>query len=239
MKKIIVLLAISISAICFSQEKIGINEPLPKATLDINGDLIIKKTDQLNGSGLRELFVDKDGLVGVLPEASNEITSKVFYYEADEKALEVINVSAWNNLKTDTNIFLKSKNIIHNTVKAEVVNNELIIGESGYYLVSAAINYSIGAARKNAKIYLLSHIKINGNSISGIRSIFDLDWNIGQGCPVNITSTIQYLNKGDKLTLAMRRTFAGGEEEQGDRVTSLTIQTVNNNKAIIINLQKL
>lgn len=249
MRKIL-LLFLFLPSIIFGQEKVGINTELPKATLDVNGDVIISKTEELKGSDNRALYVDSKGLVGVVPKESSTIGTPIFYAVAENTNIKDGNASQLNAFNRGgaanaLTINVLSSDIIHNTVGVTVANNSFVVGESGFYAVSSALNFIFGTSNPGNEVFIFTGLRkkeVGSNSwstITGNRPVIVVHWHGGQGTPIILPTVIEYLKKGDQLQFYFYRTQTSAGGSQGNNLTRLYIANSNNVKGVSLTLQKL
>lgn len=242
MKKLILLLVL-LPNLNFAQDKLGVNTQLPLATLDVNGNLIVRKADELATQNNRQLYIDTEGRVGPLPKDSKVIVAPVFFLEADETNITETSTAAFNAgtvLKIDAN----PNHIIYNNLEISIKDGAYEIGQSGFYLINSSITAQIGTSSSNQFVYLLVEVKTRKNSTSpwesivATRPILNINWNpnAGQGNSIVLPSRIRYFEKGEQLQITMNRTSAGGM--QGSNATSFKVLTVYS-KAVTLTIQKM
>ncbi|WP_121965677.1 hypothetical protein [Myroides sp. N17-2] len=243
MKKFISLLVL-LPIMGFSQERLGINTQLPLATLDVNGNLIVRKADELTAQDNRQLYIDNEGKVGPLPKDSKVIVAPVFFLEAENTNITETSTAAFN-AGTVLQIDANPDHIVYNNLEISIKDGAYQIGQSGYYLVNSSITAQIATAAINQFVYVQVGIRTRKNSstpwetIVATRPVLNINWNQtpGQGNSIVLPSRIIYFEKGEQLQVFLNRTSTG-LGLQGSSATQIKVNTIYS-KAVTLTIQKM
>lgn len=243
MKKYFVLISFLISRLVISQTGIGTDSP--KAVLDINGDLIIRKTPVVKDSNLKPVFINAEGLV--VTKDQLQVNSSIFFAETIREVYppSADNAKGFNEGREFEIPFLE-KDIIINNLNIAINNTSLKIGTDGTYQISTSIGFQIGVSKAANEVYLnvrLEKSTNNGNTwetLIGIRPVFPIYWiqGVGQGITFSIPPTVSLLKKNDLIRIVFNRT-KGGASFQGPDITNFGVKDVYSSKAYTISVVKL
>lgn len=247
MKKIILLLVL-LPNLNFAQDKLGINTQLPLATLDVNGNLIVRKADELTTQDNRLLYINNEGKVGPLPKDSKVIVAPVFFLEAENTNIIETSTNAFN-AGTVLTIDANPDHIVYNNLEMSIKDNTYQIGQSGYYLVNSSITAQIATSAINQSVYIQVGIRTRKNSstpwetIVATRPVLNINWNQipGQGNSIVLPSRIIYFEKGEQLQVFLNRTSStinGVSGPQGSSATQFRVTTIYS-KAVTLTIQKM
>lgn len=243
MKKYFVLTSFLIFQLVISQTGIGTESP--KAVLDINGDLIIRKTPVVKDSNLKPVFINAEGLVVTKDQV--QVNSSIFFAETSREVYtpSAANAKLFNEGREFEIPFLES-DIIINNLNIAVNNNTLKIGNDGTYQISASIGFQIGVSKAANEVYLNIRLEKSTNNGStwqtliGIRPVFPIYWvqGSGQGITFSVPPTVSLLKKNDLIRIVFNRTKAA-TLFQGPDITNLGVKDIYSSKTYTISVVKL
>lgn len=233
--------------IIYSQTQTGINTKDPKATLDVNGNLIVREPEVLTESSPKSLYIDSKGKVGVLPTDAVTISSPIFYASGTTTNIVEGNsaqLAAFNEGRENYLNFEKA-DIKYNNIDITQKNGTFEIGESGIYTISSSINiyFSVNASGDNMYVMVGIRKRATASSswetIVGTRPVIRIDNSPGQNNPVVLPTISTYLEKGNQLQILFYRTAFTGGAVQGASAKSLRIGTSYFTPAYTFSLLKL
>lgn len=227
--RILLITALFVGVTAFGQnEKIGINTALPKTTLDVNGDMTVRKLEKLSGD-IKPLYIDKDGLVGTMVSKEEKVSSAIF--SASSKII-VLNLNegkevAFNERKEDIPIPCRTTHIDINTLGVAVRNSAFQIKEDGIYELNTFVNFYLSSSKDN-RIFMIVTLQtstddgVTWTNITGSRPVFLQTVQGGMNHPHNLPTTIASLTKGTLVRIAFKRSYSG-TTAQGATVNSMRV----------------
>lgn len=244
--RILLITALFVGVTAFGQnEKIGINTALPKTTLDVNGDMTVRKVEKLSGD-IKPLYIDKDGLVGTVVSKDDKVSSAIFSASAFGHVLNLNEGKevVFNEGKEDIPIPFKTTNIDINTLGIAVHKDAFQIAEDGIYELNAFANFFISSATNN-KIFIIITLQTSTNNgatwknITGSRPVFVQSVST-MFHSYNLPTTIASLTKGTLVRIAFKRSYSG-EIAQGATVNYMRVSGNSNyaTKAFELVIKKL
>lgn len=187
------------------KSQVGINTQDPRATLDVNGDVRIRKVDTLTTSESvnKILVLNNNNIINqidassILPGMSNVITKGVG--GTGFSLLSISLLSGWLQVSFPALEIDEGNNY-------DLSQQEFIAPNTGFYNVYFFLEM---ASLLSVSTTGIGIFKIDG--ISGIRTLLSEEsfvnvsvLGIGVSPPTRSTQTIVKLNKGDKVTFGMR-----------------------------------
>ncbi|MGG5570930.1 hypothetical protein [Myroides odoratimimus] len=115
---------------------VGINTYLPRTTLDINGKLTIRNTDNIENDGhVKALYIDKEtGLVGtVAPSTPTAPISVLTAADSELLPSNAENAAIFNQGNTELVIPITTADLAPNNLGLKIENHAIIIQEDGTY----------------------------------------------------------------------------------------------------------
>ncbi|MEK6512505.1 hypothetical protein [Myroides odoratimimus] len=134
---------------------VGINTYLPRTTLDINGKLTIRNTDNIENDGhIKALYIDKEtGLVGtVAPSTPTAPISVLTGVDAELMPSNAANAAIFNQGNTDLIVPITTADLAPNNLGLKIEDHAILIQEDGTYQINAYLNMIISSANVNKKI---------------------------------------------------------------------------------------
>lgn len=260
-KILITLIVLGNYTSSYSQEAIGINTALPRTTLDVNGKLTVRDTENLSADGkLKALYVDtENGVIGTV--APTKATAPISVFEASTNRLpsteEIVNTfnKAENSIKIPIDISDVAPNNLNLTVENK---SDIVISEDGTYQISSYINLAIATNTVVRKlkvqgasndqyinltnyynmIFVYVSLTSNNRVIAGTRPVLTSVLN-GQANLIILPTITSSLKKGDKLSLQFMRTTTSENKGAGSDVTSIGLTTLFGARPYNINITKL
>lgn len=115
---------------------VGINTYLPRTTLDVNGNLTIRNTDNIENDGhVKALYIDKEtGLVGtVAPSTPTAPISVLTAADSELLPSNAENAAIFNQGNTELVIPITTVDLAPNNLGLKIENHAIIIQEDGTY----------------------------------------------------------------------------------------------------------
>lgn len=227
--RILLIAALFVGVTTFGQnEKIGINTALPKTTLDVNGDMTVRKLEKLSGD-IKPLYIDKDGLVGTMVSKEEKVSSAIFSANSTKIVLDLTEGKevAFNDEKEDIPIPCRITHIDINTLGVTVRKSAFQIKEDGVYELNTFVNFIINSD-ENSKTFMIVTLQtstddgVTWTNITGSRPVFLQTVHGGMNHPHNLPTTIASLTKGTLVRIAFKRSYLG-TTAQGARVKSIRV----------------
>lgn len=134
---------------------VGINTYLPRTTLDINGKLTIRNTDNIENDGhVKALYIDKEtGLVGtVAPSTPTAPISVLTAVNSELLPSNAENAAIFNQGNTELIIPITTADLAPNNLGLKVEDHAILIQEDGTYQINAYLNMIITSASVNKTI---------------------------------------------------------------------------------------
>ncbi|MEC4113345.1 hypothetical protein VSO92_04400 [Myroides pelagicus] len=244
MKSLTLLLIVffAIQQLSFAQEAVGINTVLPKTTLDVNGKVTIRDTENPTPEDtIKPLYITQDKVVVTFPPttptaATSVITaSNISIVPNNEE-----NATIFNNASEDIRIPFAEIDITPNNLDLSVDNNySLVIAETGTYQITGYINLhhssSLPSRTSNvigdmvilkpyyANIFVFVKLTLNGTTkvLTGNRPILQSILHSSQFNIITLPTITTKLNAGDKLSLGFRRTTLTSGDGAGSDVNTI------------------
>ncbi|QQU05064.1 hypothetical protein [Myroides odoratus] len=237
---------IFLPTLLFAQAKTGINTTDPQATLDVNGNLIVRTPEVLNATNTKSLYIDSNGLVGVLPTNTTTISTPIFYAQGEVTNIVSTNAgqtTAFNAGNTNYIVF-KTEDIKYNKIGVKVVGGTYEIGESGIYTIASSVNTYFLTANAGVEIFVMMGIRkrasttSNWETLLGTRPIIRMTL-ANQNTPIILPTINTYLERGTQLQFYFERSQYTGGGVQGAAITGVSIQSAYNTPGFSLSLLKL
>ena len=203
----------------------------PSEKVDVNGKLRVRDTSILADTNAKPLFVNSNGVVGTL----NESGPKTLFMDASAATTNVTNNASSFNAGEEIRINLAASNVRLNTLRSTVNQNEIVLAESGFYLLSASLTTYLSAQAGNNIFQVFNVEKSSDNgatwsSISGLREIHNIP-PMFNGSPLRFyivtPSVVVQLQANDRIRLiTFRPVVQGNGTLLGDPVTSFSISGI-------------
>lgn len=138
-----------------AEKAVGINTYLPRTTLDVNGKLTIRNTDNIENDGhIKPLYVDKEtGLVGTM--AASTPTAPITVLSASNSNLlpsNAANAAIFNQGEVELIIPISEADVTPNNLGLIIEDENVVIQEDGTYQINAYLNMIISSASTTKKI---------------------------------------------------------------------------------------
>lgn len=245
--RILLIAALFVGVTAFGQnEKIGINTALPKTTLDVNGDMTVRKLEKLSGD-IKPLYIDKDGLVGTMVSKEEKVSSAIF---SANRTGTVLSLDKGEQERFNLGVeeiaipFTINKSDI-NTLEIGVRKSAYQIKEAGIYELNTFVNFII-TSDEYSKTFMIVTLQtstddgVTWTNITGSRPVFLQTVQGGMNHPHNLPTTIASLTKGTLVRIAFKRSSLNGNL-QGNPVKSILVRGSSNyaTKAFELVIKKL
>lgn len=159
---IYLLIVFLLGIFCYAQEQplnnetfVGINTRSPQTTLDVNGKVTIRETNNLENEGhIKPLYIDKEsGLVGTIAPAIPTAAISVLTAHNDNiMPSDETSAGLFNQGNTDLTVPLSTADLSPNNLGITVDNNSIVILEDGTYQINAYLNIIMSTPSTNKKI---------------------------------------------------------------------------------------
>ncbi len=210
--------------------QVGINTNNPTNSLDINGDIRIRKADKLSGNSIQPLYINSEGIVGLIPE-STQVTSRIFSAIASNTNIVENNNTQLNNFNEgrDNYINLEQSFIKENTLSISSSGGFYKFNESGTFLLNLYINFKITVEESTADAYMLAIVETRKqgesvwNTIVANRLVLRNEGYVRVSRPMVFPSKIVKVEKGSELRLVFRRTRTETGSLQGSKLSYLKV----------------
>lgn len=156
------LIASLLGVFCYAQEPplnsdtfVGINTRSPQTTLDVNGKVTIRETENLENEGhIKPLYIDKEsGLVGTIaPAIPTAAISVLTAYDDTILPSDEATAALFNQGNTDIIVPLSQADLSPNNLGITIEDNNFVIQEDGTYQINAYLNVILSTATSNRKV---------------------------------------------------------------------------------------